>query len=103
MGWPTVDRHTNYESSAAPGAQMLAFRAATGNAFTTFFAGLALMMVILPNISLLPALVAGFMRVLMRQRPGKVKTPDFFTSAVPISARMLMTLLATDFFSSHFS
>merc|ERR1712217_233715 len=81
--------------------QMLALRAATGNALTTFFAGLAFTMVILPKISLLPALVAGFMRVLMRQRPGRVKMPVFFTSAVPISARLFITLAATDFFSSH--
>merc|ERR1719373_854507 len=63
---------------------------------------LALTMVILPKISLLPALVAGFMRVLMRHSPGKEKMPAFFTSAVAISARLLMTLEATDFFSSHF-
>merc|ERR1719464_1857743 len=58
-------------------------------------------MVILPNISLLPALVAGFMRVLMRHSQGKEKMPVFFTSAVAISVRLLMTLAATDFFSSH--
>merc|ERR1711941_239336 len=81
--------------------QMLALRAATGNALTIFFAGLALTMVILPKISLLPALVAGFMRVLMRHRPGTVKMPVFLTSAVAISARLLMPLAATDFFSSH--
>merc|ERR1719413_158697 len=32
-----------------------------------------------------------------------VKTPDFFTSAVAISARLAMTLPATAFFSSHFA
>merc|ERR1719464_1889296 len=31
-----------------------------------------------------------------------VNTPDFFTSAVAISARVAMTLPATAFFSSHF-
>merc|ERR1719221_2095204 len=93
--------HTSYALSTASDAQMLALRAATGNALTTFFAGLAFTMVILPKISLLPALVAGFMRVLMRQRPGRVKMPAFLTSAVPISARVLMTLAATVFFSSH--
>merc|ERR1719436_1361944 len=35
---------------------------------------------ILPKISFLPALVAGFFLVLILQRPGRVKTPDFFTS-----------------------
>merc|ERR1719330_1574423 len=78
------------------GVQMLALRAATGNALTTFFAGLALTMV------LLPALVAGFMRVLMRHSPGMVKMPFFFVSAVAISVRLAMNLEATDFFSSHF-
>merc|ERR1719410_2813678 len=100
MGWPTKDGRASYSCSMA-GVQMLAFRAATGNAFTIFFAGLALTMVILPNISLLPALVAGFMRVLMRHRPGTVKMPAFLTSAVASSASSLMTLAATDFFSSH--
>merc|ERR1719422_2044925 len=97
---PTEDGLANYGCSLA-GVQMLALRAATGNAFTIFLAGLALTMVILPKISLLPALVAGFMRVLMRHRPGTVKMPDFFTSAVAISASSLMALAATDFFSSH--
>merc|ERR1719346_569837 len=32
-----------------------------------------------------------------------VKMPVFFTSAVAISARELMTLVQMDFFSSHFS
>merc|ERR1739842_94715 len=82
--------------------QMLAFRAATGNALTIVFEGLALTMTILPKISLLPALVAGFTRVLIRHRPGMVKTPVFFTSAVAISAGLAMTLPATAFFSSHF-
>merc|ERR1711941_65522 len=81
--------------------QILALRAATGNALTIFCAGLALTMHILPKISLLPALVAGFMRVLMRHRPGTVKMPVFFTSAVATSARLAITLVATDFFSSH--
>merc|ERR1712217_689347 len=72
--------HANYALGTTSYVQMLALRAATGNALTIFFAGLAFTMVILPNISLLPA---------------------FLTSAVPISARVLMTLAATAFFSSH--
>merc|ERR1711978_296290 len=82
--------------------QMLAFRAATGKALTIFFAGLALTMHILPKISFLPALVAGFTRILRRQRPGMVKMPSFFTAAVAISARLAIALVATAFFSSHF-
>merc|ERR1719326_380468 len=48
----------------------------------------------LPKISLLPALVAGFFLVLILQRPGRVKTPDFFTSAVATSARVAKALFA---------
>merc|ERR1712137_1059474 len=68
-------------ASGATALQTLAFRAATGNAFTTFFAGLALTMTTLPKTSLLPAFVAGFIRVLIRQRPGSVKIPLFLTSS----------------------
>jgi len=63
--------------------QTAAFKAATANALTTVFAGFAFTICILPKISLLPALVAGFTRVLMRQRPGITKIPFFLTSAVP--------------------
>merc|ERR1719439_234350 len=62
-----------------------------GNALTIFFAGFALTMHILPKISFLPALVAGFVRVLMRQRPGMVKMPVFFTSLVPMATKLLIT------------
>merc|ERR1719415_21709 len=55
----------------------------------------------LPKISLLPALVAGFFLVLILQRPGRVKTPDFFTSAVAISARLAKALTTSFFFISH--
>merc|ERR1719367_1792192 len=96
-------RHRLHHGCIMAGTQMLAFKAATGNALTIFFAGLALTMHILPKISFLPALVAGFMRVLMRHRPGMVKMPVFFTSAVAISARLANTLPATAFFSSHFA
>merc|ERR1719189_2215499 len=99
-GCPTKNRQSNIGCIMAS-TQMLAFRAATGNALTIFFAGFALTMHILPKISFLPALVAGFMRVLMRHRPGMVKMPVFLTSAVATSARLAITLVATDFFSSH--
>merc|ERR1719464_1128106 len=92
----TRNRHAS-DSWYMASTQMLALRAATGNALTMVFAGLALTMVILPKISLLPALVAGFMRVLIRHRPGMVKTPAFFTSTVAISARLAITLVATAF------
>merc|ERR1711869_149883 len=72
-------------------SQICFLSAATGKAFTTVFAGFALILVSLPNIILTPALVAGFVRVLMRQTPGRVKTPVFFTSLVPRATRLLIT------------
>merc|ERR1712061_4109 len=54
--------------------------AATAKALTMVFAGLALTITILPKISLLPALVAGFRRVLIMHKPGIVHFPFFFTS-----------------------
>ena len=67
--------------------QMLAFNAATGNALTTVLAGFAFTSVSLPNMILLVALVAGFLRVLILARPGMVNTPVFFASAAPISPK----------------
>merc|ERR1719433_61955 len=77
------------------------FRAATGKALTSVRAGLALTMHTLPKISLLPALVAGFFLVLILQRPGRVKTPDFFTSAVVTSAMLAKALKTSFFLISH--
>ena len=48
-------------------------------AFTTVFAGRAFTTTTLPNISRLPAFVAGLSRVLIMQRPGSVNLPTFFT------------------------
>merc|ERR1719155_203552 len=84
---------------AAP-AQTLAFSAATGKALTTFFAGFAFTMTVLPKISLFPALVAGFMRVLIRHKPGRVKMPVLLTSFVAISASDPMIFRHADFLSS---
>eukprot|EP00446_Apocalathium_sp_SHHI-4_P051083 CAMPEP_0177370176 /NCGR_PEP_ID=MMETSP0368-20130122/41841_1 /TAXON_ID=447022 ORGANISM="Scrippsiella hangoei-like, Strain SHHI-4" /NCGR_SAMPLE_ID=MMETSP0368 /ASSEMBLY_ACC=CAM_ASM_000363 /LENGTH=49 /DNA_ID= /DNA_START= /DNA_END= /DNA_ORIENTATION= len=47
-------------------------------------------MTTLPKISRLPAVVAGFKRVLTMQMPGRVTLPIFFTSAVTTSARLVM-------------
>merc|ERR1719436_2093431 len=86
----------------SPGrVQMLRFRAATANAFTTVFAGFAFTMTVWPNISRLPALVAGFTLVLILQRPGTVNTPLPFTSLAAISARQLMAFVHCDLLSSH--
>merc|ERR1719188_2055131 len=81
--------------------QTLAFRAATGKAFTTFFAGFAFTTTILPNISLLPAFVAGFILVLILHKPGRVKMPDLTTSFVAMSHRLPMSFAHTVFLSSH--
>merc|ERR1719346_268543 len=81
--------------------QIWAFNAATGNALTTVLAGFAFTTVSLPNIILLVALVAGFLRVLILARPGMVKTPDFFTSALVASesarAPLVMAFAAAAF------
>merc|ERR1719188_2429798 len=80
--------------------QTLALRAATGKAFTIFFAGLAFTMTTLPKTSLLPAFVAGFILVLILHKPGRVKMPVLATSFVAMSARLPMIFAHTDFLSS---
>merc|ERR1712141_587218 len=87
------EQHTNRN-------QMLRFKAATGKAFTIVLAGFAFTICILPKISCLPALVAGLTRVLILHRPGRVKTPAFFTSAVATVARVPRSLAHCDFFTS---
>merc|ERR1712083_905356 len=81
--------------------QMLAFKAAAGNAFTIFLAGFAFTMTTLPNTSRFPAFVAGFVRVLSLHKPGRAKTPVFFTSCVATSASTLRAFAQTDFFNSQ--
>merc|ERR1711869_126083 len=73
-------------------SQICFLSAATGKAFTTVFAGFALTLVSLPNITFTHAFVAGLVLVLMRQMPGNVKTPFFFTSLVPTATRLFKTL-----------
>merc|ERR1712178_570929 len=68
-------------------AQIWALSAATGKALTTVLAGFALTFISCPNAILTPALVAGFTRVLILQRPGIMKMPDFLTSVVAMVAR----------------
>merc|ERR1719384_457195 len=80
--------------------QIAPLRAAVGNALTTVLAGFALTTTSLPNIIFLEAFVAGFLLVLILARPGMVNTPDFFTSAVPTSAKLPKILVTTLFFSS---
>merc|ERR1712168_676802 len=85
--------HHPKEIKAETQHQNAFFSAATANALTTVFVGLAFTIVSLPKISFFPALVAGFLRVLILQRPGKEKTLFFFNSAVAISARLARTFV----------
>merc|ERR1712113_787100 len=78
----------------------LFFKAETGKAFTTFLAGFAFTITTFPKTSLFPALVAGFMRVLILQTPGMVNIPVLFTSCVAISARLFRICPHTLFFVS---
>merc|ERR1712227_108106 len=75
--------------------QTLFFKAATGYAFTIVRAGFAFTITNLPKTSLSPALVAGFLRVLTMQKPGKVNLPVDLTSLEAISARLEMIWPAT--------
>merc|ERR1740138_573994 len=83
--------------------QTLFFKDATGKAFTMVRAGLAFTVHIFPKISFLQALVAGFARVLIRQRPGKVKMPFFWTSLAAMAAMLPIILPAMLALSSHSS
>merc|ERR1719499_2598929 len=66
-------------------------------------AGFAFTTTTLPNISRLPALVAGFTRVLTMHRPGTVNLPTFFTWPVATPAKLSKTLETAVFFISHSS
>merc|ERR1719150_779672 len=79
-GGPTVNVPAK-DSISTLFIQMLAFKAATGNALTIFRAGFAFTMTTLPKTSLFPAFVAGFVRIFNRAKPGTVKTPVFFDSS----------------------
>merc|ERR1711862_911568 len=83
--------------------QMLFLSAATGKAFTTVFAGLALTITSLPKIIFFPAFVAGFWRVLIWQTPGITNLPALFTSFVAMTARLLITWEHTVFFNPYSS
>merc|ERR1719326_660983 len=73
--------------------QTLFFSAATAKALTTFLAGFAFTTTTLPNISLLPAFVAGFVFTFNMARPGTVNLPVDLTSFVPTAARLASTFL----------
>merc|ERR1719254_263390 len=83
---------------------MLFFRADNGKALTIFFAGFAFTIIILPNISFLPALVAGFIRVFSLNKPGIEKVPVLpATSFVAMVVKLPMSFVHTFLFSSHLS
>merc|ERR1739845_327814 len=77
-----------------------ALRAATGNALMTVLAGFAFTLISLPKAILVPALVAGFWRVLIMQSPGMTNFPAFFTSDVAKAAKLPMIPLICFGFSS---
>merc|ERR1719221_700961 len=83
-----------------PLLQMDFLSADTGKALTTVFAGFAATTTSLPNISRLPAFVAGFFLVLIITKPGTTNLPTVFTCLAPISARASMILEQSDFFTS---
>merc|ERR1712165_525865 len=60
---------------------------------TTFLAGFAFTTTTLPNISLLPAFVAGLVFSFNIARPGTVNLPVDLTSFVPTAARLASTFL----------
>merc|ERR1711924_144410 len=68
---------------------------ALANAFTTVFAGFAATFTSLPNITRVPAFVAGFLRVLIMQRPGRVNFPTDLTSVAPKSERAPNTFVTS--------
>merc|ERR1711934_430750 len=78
--------------------QMLFLRAETQKAFTIFLAGAAFTLMVLPKASLVPAFLAGFILVLIMQRPGIVNFPAFFTSAVARVAKVSRSCEHCDFF-----
>merc|ERR1719223_23366 len=89
------NRHTKHTS------QTDFFSALTGNALTTVFAGFAATVTSLPNISLLPAFVAGFFLVLIMTRPGITNLPTCFTCLPANSTRASTILAQSDFLSSE--
>merc|ERR1719453_194712 len=76
--------------------QISSFSALTQYAFTMVLAGFAATFTVLPNICLMPALVAGFVFVLIMHSPGIVNLP-FLTSAVASSVRASSTFEHSDF------
>merc|ERR1719408_838924 len=83
--------------------QNSSLRAFAAKALTRVLAGFAFTSTTLPNISRFPALVAGFLRVLIITRPGTTNLPFFFVSAAAMLARVLKALPITPFLTSQLS
>merc|ERR1712087_869131 len=83
--------------------QNSSLRAFAAKALTTVLAGFAFTNTTLPNISRFPALVAGFLRVLIITKPGTTNLPFFSVSAAAMLARVLKALPITPFFTSQLS
>merc|ERR1711920_767370 len=94
---------SNAQSMCKAGPQNSSFSTLAGKAFTTVLAGFAFTRTTLPNISRLPAFVAGFLRVLIVTRPGTLNLPFFFVSSTAMLASVLSALLATPRFTSQLS
>merc|ERR1719311_1256797 len=86
-----------------PRVQNSSFSTFAGNALTTVFAGFAFTMTVLPKTSLLPAFVAGFLRVFNMTRPGITNLAFFFTSAVAMLASVSNIFFASAGLISHAS
>merc|ERR1719229_1493876 len=93
----------NVRSPVARQTQNSLLMATAGNALTTVFAGFALTTTTLPNISLLPALVAGFFRVFSIAMPGMTNLAFFFTSSVAMAASASKNFFAAAGLISHAS
>merc|ERR1719199_1254426 len=88
MGFPQPSSLWDAHNRQPYGSQICCLSAATGKAFTMVRAGFAFTLISWPKAILFPALVAGFLRVLILQRLGIVKMPDFFTSVVARVAKL---------------
>merc|ERR1719181_365369 len=77
---------------------LTSFSALTGNALTTFLAALAFTFISTPNIILLPALVAFFVRIFKRAMFGRVTVP-FARSLGTYSSSALRTFMQEAFFT----
>merc|ERR1719198_1881167 len=96
---PSVDTEIYHACVVRNSAQKLSFKAFTGNTLTIFLAGLAFTVTILPNASLLPALVAALCFRTTRQMPGRITLPLVLTAFVTTDSNASTTAF-TSFFAT---